>query len=90
VTASAGFAGDVGGGGCIGPGILRTHVWEAGAASESFGTYHSPGFDLQSLPRASLYVQILPLQGAYEIVLDDIGFNFAASRVFGTGFEPGR
>lgn len=90
VTASAGFAGDVGGGGCIGPGILRTHVWEAGAASESFGTYHSPGFDLQSLPRASLYVQILPLQGAYEIVLDDIGFNFAALRVFGTGFEAGR
>jgi hypothetical protein len=87
VTASAGFGAESPPFGCIGPGILRTHSFDASSGSDRFGIYETPPFDLQSLPLATLYVQLIGLQGPYEVLLDDIGFNFGSEHVFESSFE---
>jgi hypothetical protein len=89
VTARTGFAGDLGEGPCDGPGQSRSYFVDAGSPSADFQTHESGALSLEALPHGELEIGIVGLGGPFEVLLDDIGFNFASRVVFESSFEGG-
>lgn len=89
VAMRTGFAGDGGPDSCIGPHLTRTYVFDGGGPGPAFATHDSGHFDLAAYPNGEVAIRIVGLDGAFEVLLDDIGFNFEGERVFGSSFEGG-
>ena len=82
VAMRTGFAGDGGPDSCIGPHLTRTYVFDGGGPGLAFATHDSGHFDLAAYPNGEVAIRIVGLDGAFEVLLDDIGFNFEGERVF--------
>jgi hypothetical protein len=87
VVTYAGFAGDQGETACVGPGIGRQTVIDAGPSADGFVTHRGERFWLPRMPRATFHLGIASRTGDFDVLIDDVGLAFDVDTVFAARFE---